>query len=102
MEPFRKTQMREQLKKMIGGNPAGDQMIELILKANFEGFSEQEVEAYKKQKEDEIAYFRERLDIGTSQPVESVVVENQNLLSIDNVVDEPTGIKTIGDNNDQL
>lgn len=79
MEPFRKTQMREQLKKMIGGNPAGDQMIELILKANFEGFTDEEMENFSRQKEDEIAYFRQRLDLGTSQPVKSVVVD-ANLL----------------------
>lgn len=94
MENFRKKQMREQLTRMIGDSEAGRNMIEIILKANFEGYTENEIEDYKKEKEEMIAYFRERLDPTISQPVESKVVE---LNSINNV-NEPTGIKTIREN----
>ena len=90
MECFRKKQMREQLTKMIGSTDTGKEMIELILKANFEGFSQEEQEAYNKQKEEEIKYFRERLDNSLSQPVESKTIYGE-IISTDSVDDN--GIK---------
>lgn len=98
MEDLRKKNMRERLMRLIGGNEAGNAMIEIILKANFEGFTEEETERYKKQKEEEIAYFRERLDAGASLPVDSKTIYGE-ILSNDNL-DESNRIETVREIND--
>lgn len=77
MEPLKKKMMREKLTKMIGDSEAGKEMIEIILKANFEGYTQEEIENYKKQKEEEVEYFKERLDLGISSSTESKTINNE-------------------------
>lgn len=98
MESFKVKKLKSQLDRIFGTSPQVEDMKNIILKANTTGFTEEEIEQYKKQKEEEInafnAFFGEKCDL--CLPTESVVIENK--IFSNEILDDNTNItRTIGD-----
>lgn len=54
METFKEKQLKYKLDRIFGNSPQGQEMKQIVLKAQTIGYTEQEIESYKKQKEDEV------------------------------------------------
>jgi hypothetical protein len=90
MESFKIKQLKSQLDKVFGNSPHGEEMKQIVLKANTTGFTDEEIEAYKKQKADEIQAFNDFF--GTDPPlptVESQVIVGK-IFSNEIIDDKPT------------
>lgn len=75
MESFKTKQLKSQLNRIFGNSPEAEEMKNIIFKANTDGFSEEEIEAYKKQKEEEIKAFNDFFGDKPAEPtVESQVI----------------------------
>ena len=66
MESFKVKQLKSHLDKVFGNTPQAEEMKAIVLKAQTTGFTEEEIEAYKKQKEQEIQAFNDFF--GTDPP----------------------------------
>lgn len=54
MTSLREKQIRAQIERIFGDSPVAEEMKRIVLKANTEGFTPEEIEAYTKQKEEDI------------------------------------------------
>lgn len=81
VESFKEKQLKKHLDLVIGDSDAGQEMKALILKANSGGFCEADMEAYRKQKEEDLKLILERFSLPNMETVDSKVIYNQPLPS---------------------
>jgi hypothetical protein len=68
MESFKDKQLKSQLDRVFGNSPQGEEMKRIVYKAQTTGYTEEEIEAYKKQKEDEVKAFNDFFGTEPPQP----------------------------------
>lgn len=80
----RQVRIQNKLDRIFGNSPQGAELKAIALKAQTEGFSEEEMKEYWEEKEKEIAELKERMPVANdlALPVESKVfyVETSNLI----------------------
>jgi len=70
MESFKIKQLKSHLDKVFGNSPQAEEMKQIVFKAQTTGYTDEEIEAYKKQKEEEIQAFNDFF--GTDPPLPTV------------------------------
>lgn len=74
MESFKIKQLKKQLDNIFGESDAGKEMKEVILKANTTGFTQEEIEQYRKQREEDLAVILERFQLPYEETKKSEVI----------------------------
>lgn len=74
MESFKIKQLKKQLDNIFGESDAGKEMKEVILKANTTGFTQEEIEQYRKQREEDLAVILERFQLPYEETKNSEVI----------------------------
>lgn len=74
MESLKTKQLKKQLDNIFGDSEAGKEMKAIVLKAQTTGFTPEEVEQYKKQREEDLALLLERFSLPYEETVESQTI----------------------------
>lgn len=74
MESFRVKQLKRQLDTIFGESEAGKEMKHVVLKAQTTGFTPEEIEQYKKQREEDLAVLLERFSLPYEETIEGQVI----------------------------
>lgn len=77
MASFKEKQLKKKIDEMFGNSPQAEEIKNIVLKANTTGFTEKEIEEYKRQKEEDLKAILDHFQLPNEPSVPSQVIYNK-------------------------
>lgn len=77
MASFKEKQLKKKIDEMFGNSPQAEEIKNIVLKANTTGFTEKEIEEYKRQKEEDLKAILVHFQLPNGLSVPSQVIYNK-------------------------
>lgn len=77
MESFKEKQLKKQVDRIFGNSPQAQEIKAIVLKANTTGYTQEEIDAYVKQKEADLKEILDFFELPNESTIESTTIYNK-------------------------
>lgn len=77
MESFKEKQLKKQVDRLFGNSPQAEEIKSIVIRANTVGYTQEEIDSYVKQKEEDLKAILDYFDQPNMETTESKTIYNK-------------------------
>lgn len=77
MESFKEKQLKKQVDRLFGNSPQAEEIKSIVIRANTVGYTQEEIDSYVKQKEEDLKAILDYFDHPNMETTESKTIYNK-------------------------